>query len=314
MLRKYFHSFPLIVRSALHVVTRRSFNKCPGSKAAKHYGDTLLIIHCDDLGMAHSINLAAFSAIETRSITSASVMVPCAWFDEVVTYSKVHPEADIGIHLTLTSERRQYRWGPVSPTCLVPSLIDPEGFFWEQPSMVVRYSKPSEVAMELRAQLFKAMSAGLQPTHLDVHQWVLFQDPSFFKIYLDLARQFGLPFRLDHGTLAKNIWMKNALSPERDYVALDSIFSIKRTVAPAEWEHYYSDVITCLPPGVSELIVHLGYDDMELRHLTKDYTDWGAAWRQRDFDIVTSSNFHHVLQECNIALVGWRHLGRHLQH
>src|SRR5260221_7800243 len=124
----------------------------------------LLIVHADDLGVTHPVNAASIKALESGAVNSASIMVPCPWFPEIADYAKSHPELDFGLHLTLTSERVYYRWGPVAPADKVPSLVDKNGYFHHDWSPETRID-PREAEIELRAQIDRAYAIGVKPTH-----------------------------------------------------------------------------------------------------------------------------------------------------
>ena len=103
----------------------------------------LLILHADDLGVAHSVNAASFDALDKGAISSASIMMPTPWVTEVATYARQHPNADLGLHLTLTSEWLTYRWGSVESKDKVPSLLDSTGTFPSEVPPVVARAKPA---------------------------------------------------------------------------------------------------------------------------------------------------------------------------
>src|SRR4026207_602531 len=90
----------------------------------------LVIIHSDDLGVSHSENAASIAAMEKGSVSSASIMVPCPWFPEIAAYAQTHPAADLGLHITLTSEWKNYKWGPVTAKEKVPGLVNKNGFLY----------------------------------------------------------------------------------------------------------------------------------------------------------------------------------------
>src|SRR5579862_5072888 len=153
----------------------------------------LLIVHADDLAVSHSQDQASFTALDHGAASSASIMVPCPWLTEVAEYAKTHPDADLGLHLTLTSEWKNYRWGPVASRDLVPGLLGPDGNLWPDVPFVVKSAKPEEVETEIRAQVERAMKVGIHPTHLDSHMGTLFTAP-YFAAYVKVAREYGLPF------------------------------------------------------------------------------------------------------------------------
>ncbi|HET7560131.1 MAG TPA: polysaccharide deacetylase family protein, partial [Limnochordia bacterium] len=155
-------------------------------------GAKLLIVHADDAGMCHSANAATMRALTEGIVSSTSVMVPCPWFPELAAWVREHPEADVGVHLTLTSEWRYYRWRPTAPLTSVPGLLDGEGFMWREPEEVSAHASPTEVEIELRAQIEQALAFGIRPTHLDSHMGTLYYDPRYLQVFVAVSRAYGM--------------------------------------------------------------------------------------------------------------------------
>ena len=265
----------------------------------------LLIIHADDLAVAHSEDAASFDALDKHAVTSASIMVPCPWLTEVAAYAKAHPDADLGLHLTLTAEWKAYRWGPVESKDKVPSLLDPSGYLWAEVEAAVRNLKAEDVEREIRAQIEHAVAVGIHPTHLDSHMGVLFARPDLFAVYVKVAREYKLPFLAVRTSDAPKELL--ALLSEKD-VILDSLVIAYPAVGAANWKAFYLNAIRNLKPGVTEIIVHLAHDDAEAQAVMVDHPDYGAAWRQRDYDVVTSAEFKQALEENHVVLIQWKDL------
>jgi predicted glycoside hydrolase/deacetylase ChbG (UPF0249 family) len=155
-------------------------------------GDRVAIVHCDDIGMCHAANEGAFEALANGPASCGSVMVPCPWFPEAAQRARANPGLDLGVHLTLNAEWPHYRWGPVAGASAVPSLLDAEGCFPRSTAEALAHAKPDEVEIELRAQIERALGAGIDVTHLDAHMGTaLF--PPFGEIYARLARDYRVP-------------------------------------------------------------------------------------------------------------------------
>jgi Uncharacterized protein conserved in bacteria len=268
----------------------------------------LLIVHADDLGMAHSINAATIKAFETGLVRSGSIMVPCAWLPEIAAYARANPQADLGLHLTLTSEWTSFRWGPVTPADRVSSLLDSNGYFKLTEVLAAASADPKEVELEINAQIELARRMGIQPTHLDSHMGTLYQNKALWEVLLRVARANKLPVRIAKEWFARPEFPTDVVSPED--VFLDRVIDINPSVDAKEWSKFYTDVIKNLQPGITEIVIHLSFDEPEMRAATADHPNWGAAWRQRDFDFFTSDAFRKLLQENQIKLITWRDIGK----
>jgi len=268
-------------------------------------GSRLLILHFDDLGVAGPENRSAWAARDSGLVISASVIVPGPRFQEVAAYARAHPDLDLGVHLALTSEWPGYRWGPIAPRSAVPTLLDADSLLrraWTD-TTAVRWQ---DVEQELQAQVAAARTAGIRPSHLDVHEYVLFtRGPVLFEILRRVAQQAGVPF------LSAREWIAGR-APMRQLPAgplqLARVVAIAPDVPPAEWEAFYTAQVHALPPGVSELILHPAADSTAMKALTRERVNWGAAWRARDWAFVANPRFRRLLAQERVHLVTWRQI------
>lgn len=268
----------------------------------------LLIIHADDLGMSHAENEASILAMKIGMVNSASIMVPCPWFPEIAAYAKDHPEADLGLHLTVTSEWKHLKWGSAAKPSTVPSLLNEQGFFHDNCQEFAENAKLEEVELELRAQVDRAIAFGVVPTHLDSHMGcVFFSSPEIFEVYLKVGRAYGVPTLVEEELL-------NALPQAfRDKMKPTDIVINKGIIAspehyPAGMAAYYENEMRNLPAGISTILLHAAFNNEEMQAVTVDHPDYGAHWRQIDFDFFTSDKCKEILEEEQIKLVTWREI------
>jgi predicted glycoside hydrolase/deacetylase ChbG (UPF0249 family) len=263
----------------------------------------LLMVHADDLAVSHSQDRASFTALDRHAASAASIMVPCPWLTEVAAYAKAHPDADLGLHLTLTSEWQSYRWGPVASRNEVPGLLGPDGNLWPDVPFVTKHASAAEVEKEIRAQIERAMAVGIRPTHLDSHMGTLFE-PAYFPVFVKVAREYRLPFMAWRSPAAP----ASMLGLLKDSDILPDVIAMATNVKPENWASYYLGLIASLKPGLTELIVHLAYDDAEMQAITEAHPAYGSAWRQRDFNVITGPEFQQAIKDNHVTLIGWKQI------
>lgn len=251
-----------------------------------------VLIRCDDLGMCHSVNVAAKQVLETGLPVSMSVMVPCPWFSEAVELLKQYRNVSVGIHLTLNSEWKQYRWGPVTGVNTVPSLVDSVGYFF--PSRSLLYSNnPSltEIETELRAQIDKAITAGLKIDYLDYHMGAAVQTPETRAIVEKLAAEYKLGISRYYGEV----------DVEGGYSApvankLDTLTAKMKALQPG---------------GVKLLVFHIGLDNPEMSAM-EDLNTFGlkemSKHRQAELKALISPQFLQLLQSKSYRLINYKML------
>lgn len=252
-----------------------------------------LIIRCDDIGMCHAVNMAAKKMTETGLPFSASVMFACPWYQEAVEVLRNQPQVAIGIHLTLTSEWKNYRWGPVTGRTAVPGLVDSLGYFRATvPDFLRQQPKLEEIETELRAQIERAIGTGLPVTYMDYHMGAGTYTPEQRKLLEKLAREYNLA--MSGYFEEQNINVPSNLSA--DQLTAGILKALQKC-----------------KPGNNLMVFHLGLETPEMNAL-QDFNPGGikqmSRQRHGELKALTSPAFKVALQKQGITPVTYRSLAK----
>ena len=278
--------------------------------------DRAVIIHTDDIGMCQS-SVAAFADLWPAGvISSGAVMVPCSWAPAAAAFARENPDADLGVHITLTSEWDTYRWGPISSRDADTGLMDEEGFFPRTSPGVQETATPEAVKMEIEAQIKRALSWGIDPTHIDTHMGAV-AHPKFMMDYVNLAMQYKLPpmiFRLDkEGWKKAHYLITDELAQQAAQMVqqlemmglpmLDNIAGLDLDVDPSTRLDQAKAVFDQLKPGITHFIIHPSKETPELKAITKDW-----ACRVADYQTFMKSEVRDYLKQIGVHVIGYRDL------
>lgn len=268
--------------------------------------DRLLIINGDDAGMCHAANRGTIECLEQGLMTSSTIMVPCPWFLEIADYAHAHPEQDFGVHLCHTSEWKFYRWGPVAPKAEVPGLVDVDGCLWRSVEEVYAHATPEQALIEGRAQIKKALAAGVDVTHLDSHMGTLQYDAGYMEAYLKLALEFDLPVRMASQRTLEGFQQPKlrALFAAQGIVFTDDFVYEGLKDESKDVKGFWLRALKNLKPGVTELYIHAAKPTEELQAIT-------GSWRTRGQECETFTHdpdVRKVIEEQGIIRIGYRPL------
>jgi chitin disaccharide deacetylase len=267
--------------------------------------DKILIVNCDDVGNSHASNAAVIDGMENGLITSATIMVPCPWVPEIFAYAKAHPEKNFGLHLTHTSEWKGYKWGPVASKTDVPGLLDPQGYLWPDIMSVYSKSTPEQAYLEAKAQIKKALDAGIDVTHLDSHMGALQYSDAYFQSYRRLANEFNLPIRMG----SQEVLAANGGAHQRGQLDADGVIYPDYLIhgGPQKGESitdYWKRMLKSLKPGVTELYIHASVAGEEIQHITNSWKDRAEEYRMFTKDAEVRS----ILESQGIKRISYRPL------
>jgi len=264
-----------------------------------------LIIHADDAGLAWSENQATQKGMLEGSISSCSLMVPCPWFYNMAQFCLQNPELDYGIHLTLTGEWKSYPFRSVLPPSQVSSLLDEKGHFYPKRNQFLEKVNAAEAYLELKAQIDRALSFGLAPSHLDSHMFTLGMRQDLVDVYRQLGKEYQLPILLSKklinltGASADTIDLGDATVYEQIFMGDFELFNGQGLVS------YYDRVLDNLPEGLSLLLIHPADRSAEMDEITIDHPNFGAVWRAEDATYFSSAHCREKIKANGIELVHW---------
>jgi predicted glycoside hydrolase/deacetylase ChbG (UPF0249 family) len=282
-----------------------------------------LIINADEFGLTKGTNKAIIETFQFGTVTSTTMIVNMWAFDDAVRLAKENPGLGIGIHLNLTDGR------PLLPPETVFTLVSKDGFFTNRRSLwkKVTFSNISlsHIEMELRSQLEKIKSAGINITHIDTHQAVDLH-PKIFSIVLKLAAGLTIPLRITHQGLIFRVLDKKKLLLRciskivcNRYIRLARLANIPCTdyflklidFTPSpngDLMEKWRFVLSNLQDAVFELMVHPAYlDDNLIRFMHNSLLI--ATKRQEELSLLLDQGIQNILRDCKIQLINFNELG-----
>lgn len=275
-------------------------------------GTKVVVIHVDDVGMSRSSNLGAIKSMTDGVASSCSIMMACAWVPEYAHYLQKNPGVDAGLHLTLTSEWGEYRWGPVAGKAAVPGLVDKEGCIWPSVMATNLNASADEVEIEIRAQLDRAVTMGIEPTHMDSHMGTLFS-PKFLDRYIKVGIETQIPILFPGGHL-QYIGQAAPVTPE--YIRLkakqlwdaglpvvDDIMNDSYGWKPEEKVEKYIQVFKEMKPGITYVINHASDPTCEFDIITTS-----GATRKGDLDALCDPRVKQAIQDEKVVVTTMREL------
>jgi predicted glycoside hydrolase/deacetylase ChbG (UPF0249 family) len=277
--------------------------------------DRVLIIHADDIGMCQATLPAIADLFGFGLVTSAATMVPCPWFPAAAAFCREHPAVDMGVHLTVNCEWQSFRWGPISTCDPATGMLDEQGYLHGWPPAVEQQADPQSIAAELRAQVARALAAGIDATHVDAHMGTVF-GPRFVQSYVDVARENRLPlFFLSRAGVERRRELMPSRPGEAAYppqlweeleargVALFDDIAMLPLDDPTDHVAVMKRIVDGLRPGLTVLILHPAQDTPELRAIAPD-------WRCRvaNYQACMNSELRDYVRQSGVRLIGYRPL------
>ncbi len=273
----------------------------------------VIILHADDIGMCSEANEAVIPYLLNNQIQSASAMVPCPWFDDFADWYKNNPDQDIGLHLTLTSEWKLYRWGPISNELMNSNLTDSEGYLWRRVEDVVSRVSVNDIEKEIRAQINRARQLGIEPGHIDTHMGTLYSKVEYAELFFNIAMEYGIPANVIEFTPELVKKFKKQGYPITDQLVasaskyrlpkIDNMVPVANANSYNEKKENFYKLIRNLESGITEIYFHPSKETNGLKRITNSWQQ--RVWEAKMFSDPEVINF---LKNEGILFTNWKEM------
>lgn len=277
-------------------------------------GKKVIILHADDAGMCQEANIATKKQLQNSEIQSAAVMMPCPWAEDMIKWAINNPMQDIGIHLTLTSEWKTYRWGTLTDPKEVPGLLDKDGKMWHSVPEVVMNASAGEVKKEVKAQIDKAIAMGHKPSHIDTHMGTLYAHPSYVKVFFEVAEEYGIPANaidLSDPKVVENFKAQGypltdeviQLAANYKLPKVDNFTSAPKGETYEEKVDNFKKLVKSLNPGITEIIFHPSIETENMKTIT-------GSWQQRKWEaeMFADKDLVQFFEDKDIIFTNWKEI------
>jgi predicted glycoside hydrolase/deacetylase ChbG (UPF0249 family) len=273
--------------------------------------DRVVIVHADDVGMCHAANVAFWEVQAFGIVTCGSVMMPCPWVPEMAAWCRQHPQADVGVHITLTSEWEGYRWGPLSTRDPSSGLLDPDGYMWRSNSELYARMDPAAAVAEMRAQVERALAMGIDVTHIDTHMGTVMH-PQLIAAYIELAVEYEVPVMLPR--ISEERMREFGVEPALGRMLMRQLDALAASGFPVldhicaaqggnDLLEVYKRLFDSVPAGLTHLLLHPSVPGSDIEAITAS-----APQRIADYQTFLRPELQAYVAGQGIHLVGYRAL------
>jgi predicted glycoside hydrolase/deacetylase ChbG (UPF0249 family) len=277
----------------------------------------VVILHADDVGMGRGANRAFLELSRAGRLDCGSVMVPCPWFPEIAREAREDPTLDLGVHLTLTSEWRVYRWGPIAVRSPSSGLVDADGYFHHDCILLRAAMDPVAAAEEMQAQLERALAAGIDVTHIDTHMGAALV-PELLPATLNLARKHDLPLLLPRdlssylsvlrlGEVDPGPYAEAVQEIEAAGLPVIDRFAMTPGVPTEDSEAAYAALVTPAAPGLTYVALHPNGPE-DIADIQRHHPRAKAHWRTDELRLFGNGHCDAAIAAAGVRRLGMRAL------